>query len=283
MKIKWCIVPLAALAMSLSACGGDAGSDDGSAEPATTASATANEDTSDSPADTASPDEEQTDEPSASEPGSDASEAPSSASGDDQGASKGGKQLSAGAQKAVKQFVSTHEGAEEMPASELDPSKAQETMKNLKIEPKECADATAAGATAEFMKDAALGGATAVAPDGTSQQFLTVSELPDGVNVSQLMADARGNVAKCPSVSIVMGKQKVTTKVAVRDAKVQGADDALVMQMTNEAAGAGHASYLGIAAKGNVVVNGAAASQDPPKKDAAATEKILADAIGALG
>ncbi|WP_296137822.1 hypothetical protein [uncultured Tessaracoccus sp.] len=281
MKIKWCIVPLAALAMSLSACGGDAGSDDGGAEPATTASATASEDASDSSDDTASPDEEQTDESGASESGSDASGSESSASGDE-GSSNGGKELSAGAQKAVEQFVSSHEGAEEMPASELDPSKAQEAMKNLKVEPKECADATAAGTMAEFMKDAAVGGASAVAPDGTSQQFLTLSELPDGVNVSELMAATRDHVTKCPSVSVVMGKQKVTTKMTVRDAKVQGADDALVMEMTNEAAGAGHTSYLGIAAKGNVVVSGAAASQDP-KKDAAATEKILADAIGALG
>lgn len=264
---KWLLAPLSIAALALGACSSDGSTSSASSAPEST-SAPASETASPSESEAPSKDPE----PSQSTPA------------DDGGKDDGDGKVSAEVQKAIDDFIAKHEGAQEIPASQLEPQKQMEAAQQLDVKPAECKEASMGANNPELLKGAVPAGAMHVDQAKGNSVVLMIMDYPSADAARNNVEASKKLVSKCPKMEISMGGQKATNTQTMKPLDgLQGADEALQLEaITSLGEGAEIKGISGIALKGELLMITAVTSPDGSLgiEDA---KQSLADALAAIG
>lgn len=253
------LVPLAA-ALTLGACSSGE-------EPRPTESPTPSASSAPSPSETEQP----TDAPS--EPSSDASPATS-----------GEKVSQEQIQAAIDAFVQKHEGAQEIPGSDITPSELAEGSEDVKVEPKECRDVYLG------LQDSDLpeGGRTHVAMHRNTGLgnvvWLSIQEYETAEDARQMVTDGdEPGPPQCKTMKIETNGLAMTLEYTQLDPPTfDNVDMASAMHMVQTIpGGASTTTNSVLALKGNVVVSSSLHSVDDSLTPEEA-EAIVRDALEAM-
>ncbi|NLE99230.1 MAG: hypothetical protein GX596_14775 [Propionibacterium sp.] len=262
MKMKWLIAPLAAAALAVAGCSGDG---ETTPEPEPTVEAT----DADAPEETA-PAEPETD---VEEP-----EAPEEAPTDEAPAESDGR-----VEAAIEAFLAAHEGAERIPASDLDLSAVPtELGEEIEVTPEECAALAEDSGITDIMGDAVSDGAMQMDMETFSTKVLMVMDFPSSGDAGSLIESILEQNEVCSEMTITMQGVSTSFRSDVEEIDIDGADEAFVQLSMSGEGETLSTSYNVFAQVDDLIVSGSSAGGAGMTTHVVAQE-IVEDALAAIG
>lgn len=271
MKLHTLLAPVAVAALALSACGGDAETPEVTTPPETSAQETTEEVASEEPT---------VEETAAAEEEASAEESPAEETGEATGEAP--TELGPEARAALDAFLAKYEGAQEIPADQIDLEGTAEQANMFEIEPAECKDVMNSSMDPERLQDAVYG--AAMAQDGAGGSIvLSIIEFPQGSDeASNSVAEGRANIGKCGGMTMSAQGQSIPVTLEELPGKVDGADDSLISLSTITIGDVEQRSYTGVASKDHLSATVVANSADG-SLDESHVQEALAESIAAMG
>ncbi|MDU7359821.1 MAG: DUF5642 family protein [Propionibacteriaceae bacterium] len=209
---------------------------------------------------------------------------PSEPSSDASPATSGEKVSKEQIQAAIDDFVARHEGAQQIPGSDIKPSELDETAKGVKVEPKECEEAY----TRFQDPDLPQNGKTHVALHRSNGYgdiiWLSISEFDTAEDADQMMKhDEDPGQAQCDRLKIEANGVKLTVEFEDRTPPKLEDVQRVTARKTVETipGGASTTTHSVVALKGNLMIMSSLSSVEdnftPEQADA-----VIKDALKAM-